>query len=66
MGGTPSGAVAREGAGVTHLEETRNFLGDPMNDFCEVCACSWFSMDDECLCECHCRDEIDYGDGDDV
>ena len=49
---------------MTHTEETRNFLGDPLNDYCEMCLCSWHCSDDECTCECHETDN-DWADGQD-
>lgn len=49
---------------MTHEEETANFLGDPVNEYCELCLCSYYSYDDECTCECH-GDESDWADGED-
>ena len=46
---------------MTHEEETANFIGDPINDYCGECFCSHYFVDDECDCECH--DAPDFGDG---
>lgn len=27
--------------------------GEPFDDYCETCLCSWFYVDDDCACECH-------------
>jgi hypothetical protein len=49
-----------------HEDETANFLGDPVNDYCELCLCSYFYSDDECACECHDFDSLEFGDDDDA
>lgn len=50
---------------MTHEEETANFLGDPINDYCVDCLCSCYCTDDDCTCECHGREYEDYGDWED-
>ena len=47
---------------MSHEEETANFLGDPVNDYCAQCFCSYFYVDDDCACECHEVNEGDYED----
>lgn len=37
---------------------------DPLCDYCDICFCSWFFVDDECTCPCH-GDEPDFADDDD-
>lgn len=44
-----------------HEDET--LTGEPFNDYCSECSCSYFCFDDDCDCQCHAR-ETDFGDAD--
>ena len=38
--------------------EPVSMAGEPFDDYCETCLCSWFYVDDDCTCECHASDDF--------